>query len=97
MLAPKSALKAWKDDPPRFVRQVLKVTPDPWQDEVLAAFPHHQRIAMKGAAPDEPIFFDDVLHTGAKRHLFLDEHRDSAPVDPAALCRAFVVERQLFR
>jgi hypothetical protein len=47
MLAPKSVLRGWKDDPPRFVRQVLRATPDPWQDEVLAAFPNHQRMAMK--------------------------------------------------
>ena len=47
MIAAREVLKAWKDDPRRFVRQVLRVTPDPWQDEVLAAFPNHQRIAMK--------------------------------------------------
>src|SRR3954467_14478525 len=37
----------WWDSPPRFVREVFGVTPDPWQDEVLAAFPHNQRLAMK--------------------------------------------------
>ena len=37
--AMKEAIKAWKDDPPRFVRNVFGVRPDPWQDEVLAAFP----------------------------------------------------------
>ena len=40
-------LRAWKRDPPRFVRDVFGVTPDPWQDEVLAAFPRNQRLAMK--------------------------------------------------
>jgi hypothetical protein len=30
-----------------FVREVFKATPDPWQDEVLAAFPDSQRLAMK--------------------------------------------------
>ena len=40
-------LDAWKADPRVFVREAFKVTPDPWQDEVLAAFPRHQRLAMK--------------------------------------------------
>jgi len=40
-------LRSWKDDPRAFVREAFDVTPDPWQDEVLAAFPRHQRIAMK--------------------------------------------------
>jgi phage terminase large subunit len=40
-------LESWKADPRVFVREAFKVTPDPWQDEVLAAFPHHQRLAMK--------------------------------------------------
>ena len=43
----KEAIKAWKDDPPRFVRNVFGVRPDPWQDEVLAAFPKAPRLAMK--------------------------------------------------
>jgi phage terminase large subunit len=42
-----SELNRWKKNPPLFVREVLKVTPDPWQDDVLAAFPHHPRIALK--------------------------------------------------
>jgi len=28
----KEALRRWKDDPPRFVRNVFGVRPDPWQD-----------------------------------------------------------------
>jgi phage terminase large subunit len=40
-------LQAWRDDPRCFVREAFRVTPDAWQDEVLAAFPNHQRIAMK--------------------------------------------------
>jgi phage terminase large subunit len=40
------AIQAWRADPRRFVRDVFGVTPDAWQDDVLAAFPHHQRIAM---------------------------------------------------
>ena len=39
----------WKDDPSIFVREVFKVTPDPWQDTVLKAFPHNQRVAMKAS------------------------------------------------
>ena len=40
-------LDSWWDSPQRFVREVFGVVPDPWQDEVLAAFPTHQRLAMK--------------------------------------------------
>ena len=39
--------RAWRDDPRVFVREVFGVTPDPWQDDVLAAFPKNQRIAMQ--------------------------------------------------
>jgi hypothetical protein len=46
-LPPPDILRFWKDDPPRFVRNVFGVTPDPWQDDVLAAFPHRPRLAMK--------------------------------------------------
>lgn len=42
-----AALAAWKRSPSRFVRDVFGVTPDPWQDEVLEAFPRHPRLAMK--------------------------------------------------
>lgn len=38
-------IRRWREDPRLFVREVLHATPDPWQDEVLAAFPHHNRIA----------------------------------------------------
>lgn len=41
------ALRAWRKDPRIFVRQVFDATPDPWQDEVLAAFPTNQRVALK--------------------------------------------------
>jgi phage terminase large subunit len=46
-LAPAEKLDRWKDDPRKFVREVFGATPDPWQDEVLEAFPHCQRLAMK--------------------------------------------------
>lgn len=42
-----AALAAWKKSPARFVRDVFGVTPDPWQDDVLEAFPRNQRLAMK--------------------------------------------------
>ncbi|MBS0219957.1 MAG: hypothetical protein JSR91_04365 [Proteobacteria bacterium] len=40
-------IRLWREKPQVFVREVLGVTPDAWQDEVLAAFPHRQRLAMK--------------------------------------------------
>ena len=40
-------LNRWKDHPVQFVREVFDVAPDPWQVEVLEAFPNHQRLAMK--------------------------------------------------
>ena len=40
-------LRAWRENPQRFVRECFGVTPDPWQDDVLAAFPRHPRMAMK--------------------------------------------------
>ena len=40
-------LMRWHAEPQSFVREVFGVAPDPWQDEVLAAFPYRQRIAMK--------------------------------------------------
>ena len=40
-------IRAWKRSPQRFVREAFGVKPDAWQDEVLAAFPRNQRLAMK--------------------------------------------------
>lgn len=45
----RAKLKQWRDDPVSFVVEQFGVTPDPWQAEVLRAFPHKQRIAMKAA------------------------------------------------
>lgn len=42
-------LRLWRQRPDIFVREVFGATPDPWQDEVLKAFPHHQRIALKAS------------------------------------------------
>src|SRR5215468_5647985 len=47
MITDAATLCAWEQDPPRFVREQFGVVPDPWQDEVLAAFPRNQRLAMK--------------------------------------------------
>lgn len=40
-------MRRWREDPIAFVRENFGVEPDPFQLEVLAAFPHKQRIAMK--------------------------------------------------
>src|SRR5579864_157198 len=40
-------LTRWRKSPVLFVREILGVTPDPWQVDVLNAFPNHQRLAMK--------------------------------------------------
>jgi hypothetical protein len=39
----------WRKRPDIFVREVFKAIPDPKQDEVLRAFPHNPRIAMKAS------------------------------------------------
>jgi phage terminase large subunit len=40
-------LKRWREDPLSFVVECLGVEPDAWQVDVLRAFPHNQRLAMK--------------------------------------------------
>jgi hypothetical protein len=47
MNASAEKIKLWREKPQAFVRDVFKVTPDAWQDEVLEAFPHQRRMAMK--------------------------------------------------
>lgn len=44
---PGEALRRWRQHPAQFVREVLGATPDAWQDDVLEAFPHRSRIALK--------------------------------------------------
>lgn len=39
----------WKRRPDIMVREIFGATPDPWQDEVLRAFPKQQRIALKAS------------------------------------------------
>lgn len=50
MIAAADKLRLWREKPPVFVREVFNVTPDPWQDDALEAFPTHPRIAMKACA-----------------------------------------------
>ena len=45
----KGKIKQWREKPVTFVRECLDVEPDPWQKEVLEAFPKKNRIAMKAA------------------------------------------------
>lgn len=40
-------LRLWREKPQAMVRELFGVTPDAWQEDVLAMFPHRQRIAMK--------------------------------------------------
>lgn len=42
-------LRLWREHPTIFVREVLGAEPDDWQQEILEAFPHNQRIAMKAS------------------------------------------------
>ena len=44
--SPADTFRRWKAHPAQFVRELFGVTPDSWQDDVLEAFPHNQRIAM---------------------------------------------------
>lgn len=39
-------INIWRDHPETFVREQFGAEPDAWQEEVLKAFPHRQRIAM---------------------------------------------------
>lgn len=42
-----SNIKRWREHPAAYVEERFKVKPDPWQVDVLEAFPHQPRIAMK--------------------------------------------------
>jgi phage terminase large subunit len=46
-LAAADHIRRWREQPDVFVREVFGVEPDPWQIDVLQAFPHNQRQAMK--------------------------------------------------
>ena len=47
MTDPATAIRTWREHPARFVRDAFGATPDPWQDDILEAFPRHRRIALK--------------------------------------------------
>jgi len=40
-------LRRWREHPAAFAREELGFDPDPWQEEVLEAFPLHNRLVMK--------------------------------------------------
>lgn len=40
-------IRLWREKPQVMVRELFGVTPDAWQDDVLAMFPHTPRMAMK--------------------------------------------------
>lgn len=42
-----SKLRAWRENPAQFAHECFGFNPDPWQLDVLQAFPHNQRMAMK--------------------------------------------------
>lgn len=39
-------MRAWRAEPLRFVREVLRVEPDPWQVSALESFPSSPRMAL---------------------------------------------------
>lgn len=43
---PNEMIKRWRDHPDQMVQELFGVTPDPWQKDVLMAFPYKQRQAM---------------------------------------------------
>jgi phage terminase large subunit len=47
MAAAADKIRLWREKPQVFVREVFGVTPDAWQDDVLAMFPTSPRMAMK--------------------------------------------------
>ena len=47
MNATASKIAKWRARPDIQVRELFHVEPDPWQDKVLKAFPHENRIAMR--------------------------------------------------
>jgi phage terminase large subunit len=43
----RSIVDQWRESPSFFVRDQFRVEPDRWQEGVLEAFPHNERLAMK--------------------------------------------------
>ena len=46
MASAAEGIARWRARPDKMVRELFGVTPDPWQDEALQAFPTNQRIAL---------------------------------------------------
>jgi len=42
-------LRLWREHPAQMVRDLFDAEPDFWQEDVLEAFPHHQKLAMKAS------------------------------------------------
>lgn len=42
-------IRRWREHPSQMVQELFGVIPDAWQHDVLEAFPHKQRIAMKSS------------------------------------------------
>ena len=62
-------IRLWRERPDIFVRDVFGVVPDAWQDEVLKAFPHKQRMAMvacKGPGKAHPKSLEFYTAEGKK-------------------------------
>lgn len=47
MIPASSTIKRWREKPIYFMKECLKAEPDFWQADILTAFPHNQRLAMK--------------------------------------------------
>lgn len=46
---PAAQFRIWRESPAQMVRDLFGIEPDPWQLDVLEAFPHKQRIALPAA------------------------------------------------
>jgi len=46
-MSSRTDIDLWREQPAFFVRDQFGIEPDKWQEEVLEAFPHRQRIALK--------------------------------------------------
>lgn len=49
MTPAQAKIKRYREDPVAFVVEEFKADPDPWQVEILRAFPHNNRLCMKAA------------------------------------------------
>jgi phage terminase large subunit len=68
----RSQITKWREHPAQMVRELFHVEPDPWQEEALEAFPHHQRIALlasKGPGKAQPRDTLIPLPNGKRRNI----------------------------